>query len=410
MKKLNIISIAVFMISIVTTQAQNSSLDRYISIALDNHFGVQAATQNIQVQAAGKKEIQGEGISSFDVMYGYGALPIETKNGPINHKVSAGVMFPWFGTRNQKYEVVNQKVAIAEANKEDTENVVKYKVRALYFQLLQNSKDLKSAAENVAILKSFESVAYTQYENSKGSMVDILRVQMEIEEAKNKVKTLQQDSVLLQQNFSLLLNKEIEKIVLIDSVSFFKNNDTVDENPILKSLNATQNMYAEKIKVVQKSSAPQIKLSIDYSILGSAQGVSSENSGKNGIMPMIGLSIPLFNAKKYSGQKEQLQLSNQEVALRKEDTKKRLQIEYLTAKNQYNDAKREFDLIGKQLIQIDQAIQIQQEAYAVSNSQGSAFVELLRLQLQKLDFQFREHKSKATELEALAKINYITGL
>ncbi|AZQ62210.1 TolC family protein [Flammeovirga pectinis] len=410
MKKINYISIAVFMISIMTTQAQNSYLDQYISIALENHFGVQAAAQNIQVQAAGKKEIQGEGISSFDVMYGYGAMPIETKNGPINHKVSAGVMFPWFGTRNQKYEVVNQKVAIAEADKKGTENVVKYKVRALYFKLLQNSKDLVSASENVAILNSFESVAYTQYENSKGSMVDILRVQMEIEEAKNKVKTLQQDSLLLHQNFYLLLNKDIESVVLVDSISFFKEEASIDENPMLKSLEAMQNMYSEEIKAVQKSSAPQIKLSVDYSILGTVQGVSSDNSGKNAIMPMVGLSIPLFNAKKYSGKQEQLRLSNQEVALRKEDTKQQLQIEYLTAQNQYDDAKREFELISKQLIQIDQAIQIQQEAYSVANSQGNAFVELLRLQLQKLGFQFRQHNSKATELEALAKINYITGL
>ena len=199
----NIIVLFLLMVSI-SVRAQNPFLDSYIETALENNFGVQSKSQNILAVSSEKEMIKGEAASNLDLMYGYGVAPIETRNGPIDHKLSAGVMLPWFGTRSKKYDVVNFKVEKAEQQKHQTENTVKYTVRTLYFQMLQNKKDLTSARQNFEILKTFESIALTQYENAKGSLVDVLRVQMQIEEAENKITNLIADSTLFHQQFGLV--------------------------------------------------------------------------------------------------------------------------------------------------------------------------------------------------------------
>ena len=60
---------------------------------------------------------------------------------------------------------------------------------------------------------------------------------------------------------------------------------------------------------------------------------------------------------------------------------------------------------------MDQAIKIQREVYTVgNNNQGSEFIELLRLQMQRLDFQFEIHKAEQSKYTALAKIDFLQGV
>lgn len=401
----------VFLISGFQINAQNKFLDNYINVAIENNYGVQAQAQNIQSVASEKEIIKGQGSGNLEVMYGYGISPVETRNGPLNHKVSAGIMLPWFGTRSTKYQVVDEKVQLAQNQKMMTENTIRYSVRAAYFKMIQNKKDLVSARENLEILSSFENIALSQYENSKGSMVDVLRVQMEEEDAKNKIEGLIQDSLVLYQQLQLVVNKDLGDIQLEDQFQFNTSSQiNLDYNPTLQSLTASEKVLGAELTTVNKSAAPQIKVSVDYGVLGQPQGMTAENAGKNTIMPMVGLSIPLFNQKKYSGKKEQLRMQQQSISLKKQETENVLKSEYIMVQNQLEDAKRDIVIIQNQLSQVDQAIDIQQEAYAVAKPQGSEFLELLRLQIQRLNYQFKQHKAELSQWEALAKLSYIEGV
>ncbi|NME69824.1 TolC family protein [Flammeovirga aprica] len=406
----NIITLLLLLFS-VAVKAQNPFLDSYIETALENNFGVQSKAQNIQAVASEKEMIKGEATSNLDLMYGYGVAPIETRNGPIDHKLSAGVMLPWFGTRSKKYDVVNFKVEKAQQQKQQTENTVKYTVRALYFQMLQNKKDLFSARRNFEILKTFESIALTQYENAKGSLVDVLRVQMQIEEAENKINDLTADSTLFHQQFALVLNHQVDAIELSEQFNFQSDSTAfLEQNPKLLELDATQKVVNAEIQSVTKEASPKIKVALEYSMIGNTQ-MQSDNSGNNAVMPMIGLSIPVFNSKKYNGKKEQLALNNQTLQLQKQELQNVLQTEFLKAENQKSDAERAIRLMDQQISKVDQAIKIQREVYTVgNNSQGSAFIELLRLQMQRLDFQFEIHKAEQSKHTALAKIDFLRGV
>ena len=93
------------------------------------------------------------------------------------------------------------------------------------------------------------------------------------------------------------------------------------------------------IQSVSKDASPKIKIALDYSIIGNTQ-MQSDNAGNNAVMPMVGLSIPVFNSKKYNGKKEQLSLNNQTIHLQKKELQNVLQTEYLKAENQKSDAER----------------------------------------------------------------------
>jgi outer membrane protein TolC len=146
----------------------------------------------------------------------------------------------------------------------------------------------------------------------------------------------------------------------------------------------------------QKQGLPKLGVGLEYAIM---------DNGRNIVMPMVSVSIPIFR-KKYKAAKREAQLMQESYALQKNEIVNSLTSNYEMTWFQIQQQKELIDLYQQQTLQTNQSLNLLFSAY--SNS-GKDFEEVLRMQQQLLKYE----KMKATaEVEyqiALAKLNYITA-
>ena len=102
-KYIYIIGLLLFLQPIVSAQDE---LDNYLVIAAENNPGLK--TRFNEYMAALEVAPQAKALPDPQLAFGWFIMPVETRLGPQQLKVSASQMFPWFGTRKAKENVAIQ--------------------------------------------------------------------------------------------------------------------------------------------------------------------------------------------------------------------------------------------------------------------------------------------------------------
>ena len=232
--------------------------------------------------------------------FGYFIMPVETKNGPQQAKISFTQMFPWFGTLNTKEDVFISAAKSKYENFEDSKSMLFFDVKSTYYDLYFINKGIDITLENIEILEIFKRLALIKIEAGKGSAVDELRVELELNDLENNLALLKDKWIVNTVKFNNLLNVEdnshieIPKTLWIDDLPYSKQavTDSLNlNNHQLKSLNFMKESFAHNEHLGKKQRTPNIILGIDYTTIG--------NAGKDALMLKVGITLPLYR-KKYS--------------------------------------------------------------------------------------------------------------
>src|SRR5690606_9431491 len=116
------------------------------------------------------------------------------------------------------------------------------------------------------------------------------------------------------------------------------NKEDLINNPQLLRLNAQQDVLLQSEKANQKEGMPSLGVGLDYVFVEESPMQVSDN-GKDVIMPMVSLSIPLFS-KKYTSKRKQYQLEQQAVERRKVNVSNELEMAFQEALTALQNAKR----------------------------------------------------------------------
>ncbi|MCB0506540.1 MAG: TolC family protein, partial [Cyclobacteriaceae bacterium] len=171
MKKYIIITVITLGFSIL---ANAQSLDEYFKIAAENNPGLQAKYKSFE--AAMERVAQVSSLPDPNLSFGYFISPVETRVGPQRARFSLTQMFPWFGTLKAQEDVAT---LMAEAKYQeflDVRNKLFYQVAAAYYPLFELKRLVEIENENISILTSYKDIASVKFQNGKGAMVDVLRV------------------------------------------------------------------------------------------------------------------------------------------------------------------------------------------------------------------------------------------
>ncbi|MDZ7774711.1 MAG: TolC family protein [Bacteroidales bacterium] len=91
---------------------------------------------------------------------------------------------------------------------------------AAYYPLYELRRKQQIEKENVEILRSYKHIAETKFKNGKGSMVDVLRVDIMLKEAQTNLAILQEKEQPLLATFNSLLNRDpVSKVHLKDTLT-----------------------------------------------------------------------------------------------------------------------------------------------------------------------------------------------
>ena len=401
--------ITIILITISQLVSAQNILNKYLETAAKESPVLKAKFN--EYLASMEKIPQVSALPDPQLIFGYFIMPVETKNGSQQAKVSLTQMFPWFGTLNAKENVA---VNAAKARYEVFENEKSklfFEVKSTFYDIYFIRKKIEITQENIKILNTLKRLALIKIEAGKASATDELKIEMQLADLQNDFKLFNDDINVNELKFSNLLNSNISKINTPDSLwdddFLYEKQAILDSLKInnhgLKKLDFVSETYKSKEIVSKKQSYPNIVAGIDY--IGIANNSISPESGRDALFVKVGFSIPLHR-KKYKA------AINEAVIMQKAtDDLKTAKINSLETifdnyYSKYEDAKRKIILFEKQKVLAERTIKLLETEYSVT---GANFEEILRIQRMFLRYSLELEKAKVNKLKAVAFINFLMG-
>ncbi|WP_338794293.1 TolC family protein [Bernardetia sp. MNP-M8] len=417
MKKL-LLFLLLFTNTISLSKAQ--SLEDYFVMAAKNNPKVQADYKEFEI--ALQKIAQVNVLPDPTLSLGYFLSPIETRVGAQRARAELSQMFPWFGTLQAKENLAALQAEAMYQRFLNSKNQIFYQVSAAYYPLYELQKLKEIENQNIEILKTYKNIATIKFENGQGSMVNVLRVDIMLKEAMTNLEILRKKEQPLLSRFKQIVNlkEEIENkkvklnfspsdsTLLQKSYSFtdlaLQKDSLLINNPILEELETQIKASQAKEEVVIKEGLPKIGVGITYIATSKRTDMDLPQNGKDAIMPMASISLPIYR-KKYKAAQKQAQLEQELFQLKKEDKTNELLTSYDKI---LFDLQKQQDLIKLYNEQIKESEQILRLLYSAYSNAGVDFEEVLRMQQQVLSYQKKIIMEQTAYQISIAELNYLT--
>lgn len=384
--------------------------DSYLKEAAENNPKLKA--KYAAFEAAMQRVAQVNSLPDPTLTFGYFISPVETRVGPQQAKIGLSQMFPWFGTLAAQE---SRATYAAEAQYQmfvQAKNELYYNVKAAWYPLYELDRTIQLQKENRAILATYKQLSTTAFKNGKGSMTDVLRVDIAIDDIDTEIKLLETKRQPLLVHFNRLLNRaDTSKVSLPDSLQIsavslnYRKDSLLTQNPALKAYDMRLKSAEAQEEIAYRQGLPKFGVGIDYVIVGKREGVVMPDNGKNVVMPMVSVSLPIFR-KKYTAAKKEAQLTQTAIAAEKEDFENNLVSTYAMAAYEVEKAEQLMALYNTQANTTQRVITLLLSAYSTN---GKDFEEILRMQQQLLKYQIAEVKAVKDFYTALAKLDYLTA-
>ena len=284
--KTKLIIILILLLITVKLPAQEI-LNKYLETAANNNPALKAKFN--EYMASLEQVSQVGALPDPQLTFGYFIMPIETKNGPQQARISLTQMFPWFGTLNVKEDVVLDMVKAKFEDFEENKSKLFFEVKSSWFDLYFIRQSIDITIKNIRILETFKNLALIKIEAGKASGVDELRVEMELADLENMLALLKDKWFVFSVKFNNLLNVgennsiEIPDTLWADDLAYSRQAvlDSLKlNNHQVLNLDYMINSFQSKEKLAKKNGLPNISVGIDYIAIG-----ARTDANQNGRMP-----------------------------------------------------------------------------------------------------------------------------
>ncbi|MEZ4738873.1 MAG: TolC family protein [Flavobacteriales bacterium] len=394
--------------SLVLSNAHAQELGAHLQAAAEMNPGVQA--RYAEFEAAMKRSAQVRGLPDPSLTVGYFISPVETRIGPQRARFSLVQMFPWFGTLGAQAEVADRQ---AEARYEaflEARNELFFKVRAAYYPFHELERAIALEKSDLEILRTYRAFALARFQGGTGSMVDVLRTDMMINAESTDITILEERRKPLLESFSNAVGypdpavvNVTDSLILVDLKTYAI--DSVAMNPRLSELDRQAASALAQAEAARKMGLPRFGLGLDYMVVGERTDMNVPDNGRDAIMPMFSVSLPIYRNKYHSAVEEAQDLNRALEAMRVQ-TDNELHTAYEVAYFEAHKAALNVQLMDQQIAIATQALELLMSAY--SNS-GKELEEVLRMQEQVLRFRLMRLSAMREHHTAVAKLDHLTA-
>ena len=385
------------------------NLEILIQEAFKNNPEIQKAETVYKSALEKKNEVNSLANTEFGL--GYFASEPETRTGAQRFRVSVKQMIPWFGSITARENYVS---SMADAKYEDIA-IAKRKlivsVSQGYYSIYAIRSKQKVLQRNIDLLKTYETIALTFVETGKASAVDVLKLQMRQHDLEQLMQILERQFISEQTSINKLLNRHKGiPIEAADSLSLPKflediSSDQLSLHPELIKYDKLYRSIEQSELLNQKEQKPMIGFGLDYVAVSERPNMSFSDNGKDIVMPMVSLSIPIFN-KKYASKTKQHELKQEELLFDKQARKNRLETLLDKAINQRVSAKISFNTNAKNLGKAKNAEEILIKNYEAGTINFNDVLDIQELQLK---FEMNQIKAIKSFYEQSTIINYLSN-
>jgi outer membrane protein TolC len=393
-----------------TAVATAQDLSGYIAEAETNNPEVQAYELRYSIAQEKVNEVNTLPDTEFGV--GYFVSTPETRVGAQRARFSVKQMLPWFGTiaKREKYQD-----ALVET--EYLEYVIAKRKLGLavaqgYYKLYTIEAQSKVVQQNVELLERYKELALNAVEVAKASVVDVLKLEMRQNELKAQQQILEERRIAAEIQFKNTLNTASEgRILVVDSLSIpiedeQINSEDLSANPELLKYDKLYESVTQAEILNRQEASPKWGVGLDYIPVSERTDMFPADNGKDIVMPMVSVSVPIFNSK-YKSVSRQNKLRQHELDAQKAQRFNTLKNLLAEAKQHKNTARINFNTQKQNIAQAQDAEEILLKSYETGSID---FNDVLDIQELQLEFQLKQLQAVQNYYEQAALINYLTNI
>jgi outer membrane protein TolC len=265
--------------------------------------------------------------------------------------------------------------------------------------------------------QSSSSMQGNQMGPSSGSsgLSDVYRIQVEIGDLQNSIELLKSELNTISAQFNSLLNRPQDTVVTLPESllvidfqpSFLAIADSIlNNNPMLEMLQLEQQSLDARKQMVTKMGYPMVGLGLNYSLINKNPMSASEMNGKDMLMPMATATLPIYR-KKYKAMRQETEFLKSANSQNITATANSLQTEYYQALQLYHDAQRRVKLYQNQFGLASKSLEIMYKSFAAS---GTSLTDILRVQQQTLDYEYKQIEAVADNNTAITWLNRLMAI
>ena len=396
------------LVGIVASASVNGQeLESLIEHAQRNNPEIQAF--ELRYSIASEKVNEVNTLPNMELSAGYFVSEPETRTGAQKARFSAKQMIPWFGTITARE---NYTRSLADAQYEElviAKRKLALAVSQSYYRLYEIRAKQLVLEENIQLLETYERLAFTSVEVGNASAVDVLRLQIRQNELSQQKEVLEQGHATERTFLNNLLNRDEQTQIEVYQKVTIPEQDPLTEDgnlalhPELLKYDKLYESVQESEIVNQKEASPNLGFGLDYLPVAERPDMSFDANGKDILMPMVAVSIPIFS-NKYKSITLQNKLKQEEITAQKQERRNVLENFLSRAMNNRTAARIRFRTQSKNIEKAKDGEEILIKSYETGTIDFNDVLDIQELQLK---FQINQIESIAMYYVQSSIINYL---
>lgn len=386
MKKTLLILIGILILAPAQIGAQDLSptLETYILQALEHNPELNASRVDLEISKEKNKEVNS--LPNTEIGVGYFVSEPETRTGAQRARFSVRQMIPWFGSISARQKLNNSMTGARAHALTATEGKLVLQLSRSYYALTALSMKLKVVDSQLELTEAFKQMALSAVETGKSSAVSVLRVQIRQNELQKQQELLARELHTEQVRFNAYRGQDKNAPIQLPDTLLTPVMDEVSEevnltlHPELLRFDALYEVVERSEQLNQKEAAPSLGFGMDYIPVEERTDMNPSDNGKDILMPMVTLSIPLFS-NKYRSVTRQHTLEKERLEYEKQEHLNTLQILYSQALDERRSAVITTRTLEKNLTETGHALDILLKNYETGSMDFDELLEIEELQL-----------------------------
>lgn len=391
-----------------------ASLDQYIVYAALNNPQLRASFE--QWKAAMEQVPQATALPDPRLTYRYFIEEVETRVGAQRQSVGLSQTFPWFGKLELRGDAASRQALAAYERYQASKLKLFYEVKFAYYEYYYLGKAIGVVRENLDLVIHLESVARARYRAAAASHPDVVRAQVELGKLSDQLSRLKELRAPLAARFNAAVNRPVDAALEFpEEIHRPRLAESADEllaqakesNPRLRELKHQVDRSEIEVALACKEYYPDITLGLDYiDTAKSTGGRSPSDDGKDPLIAMVSVNIPLWYEKLDAGVRQARHRHRASLQSRS-DYRNRLSSQLKMVLYLLGDAERKATLYHDTLLpKARESLKVNEAAFRAGKA---GFLDLIDAQRVLLEFELAYERAVTDYAQRFAETEKLVG-
>jgi len=377
--------IATILIVAMASTLHGQRVDELIDMAKAYNPGLKAL--ELEYQAASKIKDQMGDYPDPTVSLALGVLPIETRLGAQRLKLGVSQMIPWKGLLDAKQDLAAAQADIKQSMRDVKSIDIEYTIRTAYAALIFLDERKELINERLEVLEVLEELAKSAVRSGKGKLSNMLFVQRTRESLEEEFilldKQKEQPTIMINRWMGRPLDSSID--VIYDSERALYDSairDSIGDEPQFRILENRIIASEKAADLTRFEEKPKIGVGLDYAIIDARDDVDIPHNGRDILMPMASITIPL-NKGRFEAKRVEEKIKQNAIRAAAEDMREMFQADISQAHSMIEIADLTINKSNRLKMITRETLNLMRTEYA---SEGTRFEELMRLEMELIDY------------------------